>query len=48
MNQVKYKQSGAYHRGKNAYSSYYTSTRVPANAGNLPKADPGVPTLTKH
>ena len=35
MNQVKYKQSGSYHRGKNAYSSYYTSTRVPSG-GQLP------------
>ena len=48
MNQVKYKQSGSYHRGKNAYSSYYTSTRVPSG-GQLPgKADPNVATLTKH
>jgi capsular exopolysaccharide synthesis family protein len=47
MNQVKYKQSGSYHRGKSAYSSYYTSTRVPA--GSLPsKPDPNVATLTKH
>jgi hypothetical protein len=45
MNQVKYKQSGAYHRGKNAYSSYYTNTRVPPNAPS--KADPNVATLTK-
>jgi capsular exopolysaccharide synthesis family protein len=27
MNQVKYKQSGSYHRGKSAYSSYYNSSR---------------------
>ena len=48
MNQVKYKQPGSYHRGKNAYSSYYSNTRVPA-AGELPgKADPNVATLTKH
>jgi capsular exopolysaccharide synthesis family protein len=48
MNQVKYKQSGSYHRGKSAYSSYYTSTRVPG-AGQLPgKVDPSVATLSKH
>jgi capsular exopolysaccharide synthesis family protein len=47
MNQVKYKQSGSYQRGKNAYSSYYSSTRVPP--AELPgKADPNVATLTKH
>ena len=35
MNQVKFKQSGSYHRGKSAYSSYYTSTRVtPPNTSN--------------
>ena len=28
MNQVKYKQSGSYQRGKASYSSYYTNTRV--------------------
>jgi Mrp family chromosome partitioning ATPase len=50
MNQVKYKQSGSYQRGKNAYSSYYTSTRVPPGAaGGAPnKLDPGVATLTKQ
>jgi succinoglycan biosynthesis transport protein ExoP len=47
MNQVKYKQSGSYQRGKSAYSSYYTSTRVPPTS--VPgKVDPGVATLTKH
>lgn len=35
MNQVKFKQSGSYYRGKSAYSSYYTSTRVPP-ANQLP------------
>lgn len=48
MNQVKYKQSGSYQRGKSAYSSYYSSSRVP-NPNNLPgKPDQGVATLTKH
>ena len=48
MNQVKYKQSGSYQRGKSAYSSYYTSTRVP-QAGKIPgKPDPNVATLTKN
>jgi capsular exopolysaccharide synthesis family protein len=47
MNQVKYKQSGSYQRGKSAYSSYYTSTRVPPSS--VPgKVDPNVATLTKH
>jgi capsular exopolysaccharide synthesis family protein len=46
MNQVKYKQSGSYQRGKSAYSSYYTSTRVPPSS--VPgKVDPNVATLTK-
>jgi len=52
MNQVKYKQSGSYHRGKSAYSSYYSSTRVPptsaAGAAGVSKVDPNVATLTKH
>lgn len=48
MNQVKYKQSGSYQRGKTAYSSYYTNTRVPAG-GKIPAgADPNVATLTKR
>jgi capsular exopolysaccharide synthesis family protein len=47
MNQVKYKQSGSYQRGKSAYSSYYTSTRVPPTAAQG-KADQGVATLTKQ
>jgi capsular exopolysaccharide synthesis family protein len=48
MNQVKYKQSGSYQRGKSAYSSYYTN-RVPGAAGQLPgKVDPNVATLSKH
>jgi hypothetical protein len=47
MNQVKYKQSGSYQRGKSAYSSYYTSTRVPPSS--VPgKVDPNVATLTKN
>jgi capsular exopolysaccharide synthesis family protein len=48
MNQVKFKQSGSYHRGKSAYSSYYTSTRVvtpPANNPKLPGKDSGVATM---
>lgn len=48
MNQVKYKQSGSYQRGKQAYSSYYTNTRVPTG-GKIPGgADPNVATLTKR
>jgi len=47
MNQVKYKQSGSYQRGKSAYSSYYTSTRVPPTAAQG-KADTSVATLTKQ
>lgn len=35
MNQVKYKQSSSYHRGKSAYSSYY-STRVPGDEKRTP------------
>jgi Mrp family chromosome partitioning ATPase len=27
LNQVKYRQSGSYHRGKTAYDSYYNSPR---------------------
>jgi len=49
MNQVKYKQSGSYQRGKSAYSSYYTSTRVPPAGGKIPgQIDPNVATLTKR
>jgi polysaccharide biosynthesis transport protein len=51
MNQVKFKQSGSYHRGKSAYSSYYTSTRVPPPANNpkLPgKSDSGVASLGRN
>jgi hypothetical protein len=51
MNQVKYKQSGSYHRGKSAYSSYYTSTRVtpPANNPRLTdKSDSSMATLSKN
>jgi hypothetical protein len=54
MNQVKFKQSGSYHRGKSAYSSYYTSTRVtppPPTANNprLPdKSDPNIATLSRN
>jgi capsular exopolysaccharide synthesis family protein len=33
MNQVKYRQSGSYHRGKSAYDSYYNSPR------GVPKSD---------
>ena len=33
MNQVKYRQSGSYHRGKSAYDSYYNSPR------GAPKSD---------
>jgi capsular exopolysaccharide synthesis family protein len=47
MNQVKYKQSGSYQRGKSAYSSYYTNTRVPPSSVRG-KVDPNVATLTKH
>jgi capsular exopolysaccharide synthesis family protein len=48
MNQVKYKQSGSYQRGKQAYSSYYTNTRVPSG-GKIPGGvDPNVATLTKR
>ncbi len=48
MNQVKYKQSGSYQRGKTAYSSYYTNTRVPTG-GKIPGGvDPNVATLTKR
>jgi capsular exopolysaccharide synthesis family protein len=47
MNQVKYKQSGSFQRGKAAYSSYYTSTRVPPASKTQGKADPNVATLTK-
>jgi capsular exopolysaccharide synthesis family protein len=36
MNQVKYRQSGSYHRGKNAYDSYYNS---PRGAGQAAKSD---------
>jgi hypothetical protein len=28
MNQVKYRQSGSYQRGKSAYDSYYNSPRT--------------------
>ncbi len=45
LNRVKYKQSGSYHRGKSAYSSYYASTRVPSAPA---PGDPGIATLTKH
>ncbi len=48
MNQVKYKQSGSYHRGKNAYSSYYTNTRTPLTTPPPGKVDPNVATLTKQ
>ena len=49
LNRVKYKQSGSYQRGKNAYSSYYSNTRVPSGALQVPPgSDPGVATLTKH
>ena len=43
LNRVKYKQSGSYHRGKSAYSSYYASTRVPSSGG-----DSNIATLTKQ
>jgi Mrp family chromosome partitioning ATPase len=32
MNQVKYRQSGSYQRGKSAYDSYYNSPRAAAAA----------------
>ncbi|HSI33931.1 MAG: polysaccharide biosynthesis tyrosine autokinase [Phycisphaerae bacterium] len=54
LNRVKYKQSGSYQRGKNAYSAYYSTTRVPPTDGSktqLPpasKIDPSVATLSKH
>lgn len=40
MNQVKYKQSTTYHRGKSAYSSYYSSPRTSKEppAAALPSA----------
>jgi hypothetical protein len=36
MNQVKYRQSGSYQRGKSAYDSYYNS---PRNGGTSTKSD---------
>jgi capsular exopolysaccharide synthesis family protein len=43
MNQVKYKQSGSYQRGKASYSSYYTNTRVGGKTDTT-----GMATLSKH
>jgi succinoglycan biosynthesis transport protein ExoP len=37
MNQVRYKQSTSYHRGKSAYSSYYNSPRTDKSVAALPK-----------
>ena len=40
MNQVKYRQSGSYQRGKTAYDSYYSSTRgAPKSDGKGDKSD---------
>lgn len=44
MNQVKYKQSGSYHRGKSAYDSYYNSPRT---GGAKTGAEGGLATMNK-
>ena len=46
MNQVKYKQSGSFHRGKSAYDSYYNSPRG-APGAKPGRTDPGMGTITK-
>jgi len=37
MNQVKYKQSTTYHRGKSAYSSYYYGGAREESSAKVPK-----------
>jgi Mrp family chromosome partitioning ATPase len=47
MNQVKYKQSSSYHRGKSAYSSYYYGggREEPARKAKPSLADASIATL---
>jgi len=47
MNQVKYRQSGSYHRGKSAYNSYYNSTRAPRGSAPESPEAVAVPTLVR-
>jgi Mrp family chromosome partitioning ATPase len=46
VNQVKFKQSGSFQRGRTAYDSYYNSTRGAPSAA--PKGDQGLATLNRN
>ncbi len=47
MNQVRYKQSSSYHRGKTAYDSYYSSPRGATAPSKKVNLDPNVASLEK-